>query len=313
MRYLLLLAAAALTLSGCGTDATGQARQPVSSTTPPPVDPSYWSTAPQTDAQRAEVATRARLIDVCALVPRTELAELGAVREVVNDQTDSCRVELGGEGSDTYELNWASMIMFDDVPRPGASVVPLGAASLSLMPEHTPTATERSCSAIARFPAGAALYLDATTFPSTDPCARLETVAAGAVERWLTAPPQGSSPDTQLTVLHGADPCAVRALLEGTGPFGSPTLKNCGFTYRGVDVVVSYENRGPLGDATVQMPDGRTAHSIDDTSYTVVVGPALPGEPSYFGPSAPVVDVFADSPEVATEVLRQVLTLFPVA
>ncbi|MGY0500938.1 peptidase [Nocardia sp. FBN12] len=280
---------------------------------PTPVDASFWSTVPQTDEQRAQVSAHARLIDVCALVPRTELSTFGEVRKVDNDETDSCRVELGPKGS-VEKLSWASMVVFGDVPQPGATVRQLGDVALSVLPDDPGTsAPEKTCNATAKFRSGAAIYFKATTSPTTDACARLEALVPGAVQRWLAAPPQGTSPDTRRSVLNGADPCAVRSLLDGTGPFGVPTLNSCGFTYRGVDVVVSFENREKLilSKNTEQMPDGRTANVLDGTSYTVVVGPEFAGETGYLGPSAPAVNVFADTPDVAKDVMRQVLTLFP--
>ncbi|MFI6221094.1 peptidase [Nocardia salmonicida] len=316
LRGLVVAAAAVmLGLTACQGDPPESTRvaEPAPTTTLPPVDASYWSTVPQTDEQRAEVSARARLIDVCALVPRAELVTLGEVRNVDNDETDSCRVELGPSDS-VEKLSWASMVAFGDAAPPGASVQQLGDVALSVLLEDPGTSTtERTCNATAKFRSGAAIYFKATTSPTTDACARLETMAPGAVRRWLTAPPHGTSPDTRRSVLNGADPCAVRARLDGTGPFGVPVLTSCGFTYRGDDVVVSFENRErpTLSKTTAQMPDGRTAHVVDGTSYTVVVGPEFAGETSYFGASAPAVNVFADTPEVAEDVMRHVLTLFP--
>ncbi|MFI7525910.1 hypothetical protein [Nocardia salmonicida] len=183
LRGLVVAAAVMLGLTACQGDPpeTTRVAEPAPTTTLPPVDASYWSTVPQTDEQRAEVSARARLIDVCALVPRAELVTLGEVRNVDNDETDSCRVELGPSDS-VEKLSWASMVVFGDAAPPGASGQQLG---------------------------------------------------------------------------------------------------------------------------------GRTAHIVDGTSYTVVVGPEFAGETSYFGASAPAVNVFADTPAVAEDVMRHVLTLFP--
>ncbi|WP_194823990.1 hypothetical protein [Nocardia sp. XZ_19_231] len=244
LRQLVVVTAAVmLGLTACQADPpqTKRVVEPAPTTTLPPVDASYWSTVPQTDEQRAAVSARARLIDVCALVPRAELVVLGEVRNVDNDETDSCRVELGPKGS-VEKLSWASMVVFGDAPQPGATVQQLGDVALSVLPDDQGTGTtEKSCT------------------------------------------------------------------------FGVPVLTSCGFTYRGDDVVVSFENRESptLSKTTEQMPDGRTAHVVDGTSYTVVVGPEFAVETGYFGLSAPAVNVFADTPDVAEDVMRHVLTLFP--
>lgn len=227
----LVLAAAAVVMAGCGTAESSRAAEPPAL---PPVSTDWWHTVPQTDEQKAEVAARSRQIDVCALVPRSELAALGRVRTVDNDQTDSCRVAFASNGA-VDKLSW-------------------------------------------------------------------------------TSPPQGTSPDTRRTALHGADPCAVRARLDGTGDFGVPTITGCGFTYRGADVVISYKllERAFLSK-TEQNIDGRTVYARD-TSLVAVVGPELPPGPTGFGGNVvPVVDVFADTEDVAKDVMRQLLPLFPAA
>ncbi|MFB7875609.1 hypothetical protein ACFC06_10165 [Nocardia sp. NPDC056064] len=238
------------------------------------------------------------------------------MRTVDNDQTDSCRVEFATPDGGTDELSWASMVVFADAPpRAGTTVIELGAADLSVLPEDADhSGTPRTCHATAKFPAGAAIYLQTTTPDGTDACARLEVLAGNAMRRWMSMPPQGTSPDTKRTVLHGADPCAVRARLDGAIPLGTPTIKSCGFGYRGVDVVVSYEHRErTLLSKDEQTVDGRTVHILD-TSLTAVVGPDQPpGSSGFGGPVVPVVNVFADNADVATEVMRHVLPLFPAA
>lgn len=308
----LVLAAAAVVLAGCGTAESSRAAEPP---TLPSVPADWWHTAPRTDEQKAEVAARARQIDVCALVPRSELAAFGEVRTVDNDQTDSCRVAFTSNGA-VDKLSWASMVLFGDVPRfPGYTETQLGDVSLSILPgDEAEGATQKTCNATARFRSGAALYFQITTPSAIDGCARLTALAGATVQRWLTAPPQGTSPDTRRTALHGADPCAVRGRLGGTGDVGVPTITGCGFTYRGVDVVISYKllERGFLSK-TEQEIDGRTVH-MGDTSLVAVVGPELPPGPTGLGGNVvPVVDVFADAEDVAKDVMRQLLPLFPPA
>ncbi len=70
--------------------------------------------------------------------------------------------------------------------------------------------------------------------------------------------------------------------------------------------------RAFLGEPAQEI-DGRAVY-VRDTSVMAVAGPELPPGPAGFGGNVvPVVDVFADTEDVAKDVMRQLLPLFPPA
>ncbi|MEV0341265.1 peptidase [Nocardia sp. NPDC050713] len=317
LRRLLLAGAIALTAAGCQSEpATNSA-----SATESVVAAEFWSKIPENDQQRDEVLRHTRRIDVCALLPREtlgQLSEFGAVRAVENDQPTSCKASLGPAGYlEGTKLKWSTNALPDQFPQDRGTVRQLGDITTWTV------ASERRCSVTARFPAGVGVYLDIETKTSTDLCATIEGLVPGMLDRWRSGPQQGTSPDTAPTVLHGADPCAVRGKLTGTVEFGvKRTLNGCGFTYRDEEVILTYENRYRrvlTAAATAVTIDGHDVYrsnlSGDNDpirTYNAPVGPDLPqAEPSEtFGPSVPIVSVHAESDDVAKEVVRQALSLF---
>ncbi len=70
--------------------------------------------------------------------------------------------------------------------------------------------------------------------------------------------------------------------------------------------------RAVLGEPAQEI-DGRAVY-VPGTSVMAVAGPELPPGPTGFGGNVvPVVDVFADTEDVAKDVMRQLLPLFPPA
>ncbi|MCP2317163.1 hypothetical protein APR12_002503 [Nocardia amikacinitolerans] len=317
LRRLLLVGAIALTAAGCQSEpATNSA-----AATEPVVGADFWSKIPQDDQQRDEVLRHTRRIDVCALLPRETLGQLtafGALRAVENDQPTACNAALGpagyGEGT---ALKWSTNALPDPFPQDRGTVRQLGDVTTWTV------ASEQHCSVTAKFPAGVGVYLDIETKTPTDLCAAIEGLVPGILDRWRSAPPQGTSPDTVRTALHGADPCAVRGKLADTVEFGiKRTLNGCAFTYRAEEVILSYENRNRsvlTAAATTLTLDGHNVYRSNPSgdndpirSYNAPVGPELPqAEPAgMFGPPVPIVSVLAESDDVAKEVMRQTLSLF---
>ncbi|MBF6348192.1 peptidase [Nocardia flavorosea] len=310
-RTLTLVAAALLAIAGCSDDPdAGTARSPVIPAPPP----QFWSTPADTPQQQAAVAQATRQIDVCALLPRDTLDDLGLGE--IQDITiglDSCRALLGDPAA---TLTWHSTLLPPLEPRLGTSKQ-IGDVSVLLVPDREPGG--RACGATARFPSGAAFYLGLTV-PNKDSCAVADGLLAGMIDHWRQSPAQGTSPDTVSTVLLGADPCAVRAKLDGTADTGEWRLTQCLFRYRGETVTVAYDYRvtdqvharateEKIGDRTVF----RTTSLYDSSIpiYTAVVGPELPLDSTASVPRVPAVEVTSATDNVAREVMAQVLTLFP--
>ncbi|MFF0531058.1 peptidase [Nocardia amikacinitolerans] len=317
LRRLLLVGAIALTAAGCQSEPETNS----AAATEPVVAADFWSKVPQDDRQRDEVLRHTRRIDVCALLPREtlgQLTEFGAVRAVENDQPTSCNASLGPAGyREVTKLKWSTNALPDPFSQDRGTVRRIGDVTAWTV------ASEQRCSVTAKFPAGVGVYLDIDTQAPTDLCAVLEKLLPGVLDRWRSAPPQGTSPDTARTVLHGADPCAVRGRLTGTVEFGvKRTLNGCGFTYRDEEVILTYENRYRrvlTAAATAVTIDGHEVYRSNPSgdndpirTYNAPVGPDLPRtEPSEtFGPPVPIVSVHAESDEVAKEVVRQALSLF---
>ncbi|MFE3541571.1 peptidase [Nocardia sp. NPDC059177] len=322
-RKIMLAATALLVCAACGDDAGDP---PDYGTLPPPPapvipaqPPEFWSHVPQDQAQRDEVAQATRQVDVCAILPRSELGKLGKVQSVTVG-LDSCRAVLGSdEPGDGTTLTWHATLL-PSLGTGGKGVTKqIGDVAVRLVPDRD-TGEPRSCGATARFPAGAVFYLGLSTPPGTDPCAVADGLLPGMIDRWRQSPPQGTSPDTVPTVLLGADPCTVRGKLDGTVPGDEQRLTQCLFSYRGEKITVSYDYRVPeylAANSTEEQIDGRTVHrsvSVYDSSipiFTAAVGPELPAESTAFGRRIPVVEVVARTDDVARDVMARALTLFP--
>ncbi|WP_067832797.1 hypothetical protein [Nocardia lijiangensis] len=305
-RTLVLTAATLLAVAGCG----GSSDE--APTVRPAHSPEFWSQPAHTEQQRQEVANGARQIDVCALIPRDVLADLGQVRTVTTDLY-SCTAEVDRNGeADVVKAYWSPTLLAEQID----PTEQIGDVSVRVVPDRE-TGPAQACGTTSRFPAGAALYFGVT---ASDPCALAERLIPGMLDRWRAGPVQGTSPDTVRTVLLGADPCAVRTRLSGTTDTGEARLTACRFRYRDEVVTVGYEYRIPdylAQQGTEVRIDGRPVRrsvSVYDNTipiFTAQVGPALPPGSTAHGPRVPVVEVTAASDEVAAEVAAQVLALFP--
>ncbi|MEU1980897.1 peptidase [Nocardia sp. NPDC019395] len=312
-RTLMLVAAVLVAAVGCGNGTgTDDTRSPAAPRPPA----AFWSAPADTPQQQAAVAQATREIDVCALLPRDTLGDLGLGDiQSVTVGLDSCRAGLGNAGEATT-LTWHTTLLPALTPSRGISRQ-LGDVSALLVPGRD--GDPRACGATVRFPAGAAFYLGLSV-PNRDSCAVADGLLPGMVDRWRQSPPQGTSPDTVITVLLGADPCAVRAKLTGTADTDQRRLTQCLFRYRDETVTVAYEYRVPeqvttrgteekFGDRTVFR-----STSLYDSSipiYSAMVGPELPSGSTAFVPRVPVAEVTSATDDVARQVMSEVLTLFP--
>lgn len=310
-RTVLLAAAALLAVAGCGAE---QARSAVP---PGPIRPAaYWTTPAPESADRYGVAQAVRELDVCALVPRDRLAKIGTVGQITTGLY-TCNADLG-DGGDT-RLYWSSMLLADAMPPGRGMEFQTGGAAVRVVPDRD-QGVPQACGATVRFPSGAAFYLGTSVPTGGDACVIAEQLVPDMVANWLAGPPQGSSPDTQKTVLLGADPCAVRGSLPESTEIGPARLNACRFGVGGEDVIVTYEYRVPsslTARGHGEQIDGRAvqrSESIYDSSiplFTAAVGPELPPGSTDSGPRIPVVEVAARTDPVAREVMGRVLALFP--
>ncbi|MET8796443.1 peptidase [Nocardia sp. NPDC004568] len=314
-RTLALVAAVLLAVVGCGDDTSTRTGDP-GAPAAPARPPEFWSQSAATPEKQSAVAAATRQIDVCALLPRDTLddLDLGDIRSVTVGLY-SCRATLGA-ADDAATLTWHSTLLPTLTPHRGRSEQ-LGDVSALVVPGRD--GDPRACGATARFPAGAAFYLDVSV-PDRDSCAVADGLLPGMIERWRQSPTQGSSPDTPPTVLLGADPCAVRAKLTGTADTDERRLTQCLFRYRDETVTVVYDYRVPdqmRARSTEEKTDDRTvlrSTSLYDSSipiYSTAVGPELPSGSTAFVSRVPAVEVTSATDDVARDVMSQVLTLFP--
>ncbi|MEU2251626.1 hypothetical protein ABZ540_00445 [Nocardia xishanensis] len=290
----------------------------------------YWSTALQTDDQRWELLRRVRAIDPCALVPRTELAEIGTVNWVDVRMPNWCEARMGptetGKGT---ALSWSLSVATRGIPQPERGrTTKIGAVTIGTVsdidtnPELEGKLVERNCTATASFPSTAAVMIFATTPVDTEPCPVAEAVLPTILAQLDKEPTHGASPDTPRTVLLGSDPCAVAKDLGVTPTVADQRDWKCSFPYHGDTIEVRYtydkERLIVAGEPifTVNGHPGYGDPSADEFhSYNAIVGPPVPSSrpESSLGPKLPVVNVFGRDEAVVDEVLRRATALFAAA
>lgn len=289
-----------------------------------PVPSIAWDTAPSTDEQRLALLAAVRAIDPCALIPRTVLDELGTVVSVTATATDTCVAELNStEFEKRTRLNW-SMFLDTEQVEPFCGGVVRQVAGATVVAERDtepdPDVLIHTCTALARFPATVGLHLMVSTPVADKPCAVLDQVLPDAVDRLRDQPANGTSPDTPITPLTGADPCATATELGIVTPVTKQFLRGCVFEYRGttIDLQYSYDQQGVVtqGDP-IPTGNGHPGYDLRSRTetywYAAILGPPLPesGPASTLGPRVPVVKLMGSDPAVLHEVLRHTAGLFP--
>ncbi|MGW6728976.1 hypothetical protein ACWF9G_24005 [Nocardia sp. NPDC055029] len=286
--------------------------------------PIAWNTAPDTDEQRLAVLAAARAIDPCALIPRETLGELGTVLSVAASAPDTCAAELNStEFAEKTRLSWSLTVSADAPDKfPGGVESRIGDATVvsERDSEPDPGVQIHSCMATSWFPATVGVFLQVSTPVADEPCAVVDRVLPGTLDRLRTQPVVGTSPDTPKTRLADADPCAVLSRLGVSTPVDKQYLHACVFEYRGttVDLQYLYNQRGIVaqGDPilVVNGHPGYDLRSLTETSwYGAILGPPLTSAEatSTLGPRVPVVKLMGRDPAVLREVLGHTAELFP--
>ncbi|MEV0028257.1 hypothetical protein [Nocardia sp. NPDC050793] len=325
LRRLLLVAALALTAAGCQDAPASNSASDTDPTTG-----GFWSTAPQTDAQRLEMLRRARNIDPCALLPNQKLREVGAVVSVDNTQPSTCKAIIGSaEPGKGTTLVWHVVAPPTSIPWEDrdATIERVGNVTVSLLDDRKVMTNEQvreqghhTCYAEARFPATAEFWLDVQSPIGGDPCAVARSLVRTALTEWRIEPPHGTSPVTARSILTGHDPCAVAPGLGVTVPAGEQQLHKCAFTYHGNYVVINYEyhDGDPAGPGEPAFTVGpRPVHQVaaaagDTRVYSAPVGPPL--RPAVTGQALPTripVVSAVGKPDAVEEVMRRLLPMLP--
>ncbi|MEV6058681.1 hypothetical protein AB0L62_01635 [Nocardia asteroides] len=314
MRRLILLVLVAATVAACQ-----RAEAPDSMPTG-----GFWSTAAISDQEKLAVLRKVRALDVCALLPRAALAGLGTVREIDNADPHQCRAGIDVEGHLTgIDATWATGVAFAAEPIMDGPVTEESMGDVRVLFDDEPAAStdpqvRGSCQAWARFVSGADLSLSVRA--PRDACVTAEALLRIALVEWRGEPARGTSPDSDHTVVSGADPCAVAPLLGVTVPVAGQRVTTCLMTVQGHEAIITYDynTESSIRDDLPAFTVGaRQVYRFDTTgaqpgiaSLSAVVGPALAADPAdkLLGPRVPTVSVTADS-AVAELVMRETLPL----
>ncbi|MFF2086068.1 hypothetical protein ACFVVM_20010 [Nocardia sp. NPDC058176] len=311
---MILLIAAALTLTACQS---GQAADPMPTG-------GFWSTAAVSDDEKLAVIRKVRAIDACALLPRESLAALGRVSEVENVQPDQCRANIAVDAHPAgIDANWSVGASYGVEPTIGEPVVERAMGDVRVLYHDEPSTSadpqvRASCAALAKFVTGADLMLSVRA--PQDACATAEELLRIALVQWRDEPAHGSSPDSDRTVVTGADPCAVAAFLGTQVPVADQGIVKCRLTVDGHEAILTFgysPERVVISAVPAFTAGPRQVYRSDAapsgiTSLTAIVGPTLTASAaeSLLGPQVPTVRVTTDA-AVAEKIMREALALLP--
>lgn len=287
-----------------------------------------WLTVPQNDEQWQQVRQRARALDVCALLPREDLARVGEF-SVHTSGPSACEATHAEVPYEVTTVKWSVTVepALGDIEIPYGATRTLGDATVwtvsdtDIQPAADPARlTRRSCSSTIRYPSTASFFLQAETQPDTDPCPIVEQLLSTALQQWAAEPTIGSSPDTVVTALTGQDPCAVPRTLAGAVLDEAQTLWNCAFTFQGDEITVEFKYQPIISVAAKQVEftvAGNPVHRYGDGSgqltYNSVVGSPLNAEEpdSFSSGLEPMVSVTGGNAAAIEEVTRRIVEQLP--
>lgn len=285
-----------------------------------------WLTVPQDDIQLQQVRTRARALDVCALLPAEDLAQVGEF-SVRTSGPGACEATAVATPSEETTVKWS--VAVEPAPEsemPYGTTKKVGDATVwtvsdaDTRPGVDPAQlTSRSCSATVRYPSTAHFFLQADTQPGTDPCPIIEQLLPTALRQWAAEPATGTSPDTVVTALTGQDPCAVPRATDGAVLAANQTLWTCGFTFRGDEILVEYKYQPVLGFVSrlaVFTVAGDPVYLYDggdgNRTYNAVVGPVLNAESDSSSDGLePMVSLHGTDAAALEEVTRRIVEKLP--
>jgi len=281
------LAALAL-LVGCSTD-----KSPATT---------HRSTDSSAELTRAETIAWARAIDPCALLDRDLLGKLGSdVTVGTSGRSTDCSASVETGSGTTLTVNLAIAFLPNDFRTSslGEFITLDGVDALRINAVDTLPEGQRaqlvvgSCSYDLAFEHSIAVRMRVSAPRDQDACAPAEKIAKQVIATWPARPPQGTSPDTVVTALTAAEPCAVvpklRQKHDVKFEWPEQSLNGCFLTLDGSEVLVSYDYR------PTALPPGEHEQIVGAEFTAMVAGRK--------GPVVPVIDVSTESASAATEVL----------
>ncbi|WP_040686797.1 hypothetical protein [Nocardia vinacea] len=273
-----------------------------------------------------EKLARLRNTDVCALLPRAELAKLGPVTAVGTNELYECEAKLGEDQKTSTRVNWSVRALDDVAPDVGATVTIEG-LTVSMIsdkdtrpPAEIASARFRTCSAFAQLPAGGSMLLMLTIPPGAEPCAGAQSLVTVALAEWKRTPRLGDSPDTVQTPVTGADPCAVLTKLPNAVRGDTQWVDRCWFELDGHSIYLEYKHATDR-EFENYLPvkvGGRQAYRTskdDNASYMLRVGPTFdPAADEFDFANVPAVTINAVSGHnqaTLEKVTAAVMSIFP--
>ncbi|MBB5911187.1 hypothetical protein BJY24_000054 [Nocardia transvalensis] len=278
---------------------------------------------PAAGAPHADTLNRLRDTDICALLPRAELAALGQVTAVGTDRLYGCQAKIGTDPRAAGRVNWVVRAL-DDVGMSKGATATVDGMTVSLLGDRDVVSQQevagssiRLCTAYAQLPTGGSMELSVTIPPGAEPCPVAQKMVATALTQWKRAPRVGDSPDTVRTAVTGADPCAVLPKLPTAIPGDTQWVDRCWFRLDDDSVYIEYGHSTDREFENYERVDiaGRQVFRISagpNIAYKVRVGPTFdPAADDYEFLNVPAVTINGTKQETLERITTEVLALFP--
>ena len=290
------------------------------------------SPTPAPELSREDAITWARGIDPCALIGRDKLEALGTIEVVgTSSGSTSCEAHIDNGTEKGISVSWATAIVPKDFHAPGPGTVETVDGievrqidTASSVPEDIrKQLVESRCSYDIAFENGIAVRMWVSTDRDRDACAIGLPLVRAVIAAWPEPPAQGSSPDTTITALTAAVPCAVVPELQKshtvTLDWNEQSLTSCFFTIDGANVLAGFDYRATELLGVEGQPEtfgGRAGFSTQDPSgetfARVAVGDEFDGV--WAGKKArlvPVFEVNGDNHALVVDVVTAMLGQLP--
>ncbi|MGV0742284.1 DUF3558 family protein [Mycolicibacterium sp. XJ870] len=292
--------------------------------------PSKTAAAPAALAP-AEAITWARGIDPCALIDRQTFESFGTVSAIgTSSNSTSCEARVDDGTERGIAVSWSIALAPNDfltstlgtiVDIDGVKARRTDAAS-TLAPEVRDQLVESACNYDIAFENGIAVRMRVSMERDRNACATGESLVRAVISEWPEHPEQGSSPNTTVTVLTDASPCAVVPTLqqprEVVFDWKGQSLTSCSFTVDGTEVLVSFDYRARELVTTGANPATFGDHAgysevFQGTTFArATVGEEFDGvEAGRQSRLVPVVEVNGEDTAVVFDVMASVLNQIP--
>lgn len=307
-------------MTGCTTTEPTPSADPTSSTAPMPKN-----------LNRQEAITWARGIDPCALIDRDKLAALGTISAIgTASSPTSCAAHMNDGTDRGVDVDWSIAFTPTDFLTTalgtlteinGTRIRQIDSAS-ALPPATRGQLVESRCSFDVPFDNDIAVRMSVSMARDRNACTSGEPLVRAVLSKWPSQPAQGSSPNTTVTALTRALPCAVVPELQKVPgvvfDWKDQSLDSCFFKRGGTELLVSFNYRTrELATVNAQPTafgghPGYTATDRGTTTATAIVGDEFSGVGAgHERRLVPVVEVSGDNPAAVSDAMASVLAQLP--